>query len=55
MNEKIDAAIEKIVEMVRTNMKSDDVLKVTQSILNLSHARHILNGKTPTRKQGAGA
>ena len=55
MDDKFDTAITKLVDMFRPNMKAEDAMKFSQSALNLAHAKQILEGKIPTRKQGAGA
>lgn len=55
MEEKIDRAIENAVSMIRANAKADEALKFSQSALNLAHAKAILEGRTQTKKQGAGA
>lgn len=55
MDEKIDKAIETVLAMVRTNLKPDEALKVTQSVLNLMHAKTQWAGdksqKLPRNKQ----
>jgi hypothetical protein len=40
--EKMDEAIKNTLSMIRTNCKSDDALKFSQSALNLAHAKQIL-------------
>lgn len=45
MDEKIETAIETVLGMIRTNMKPEDVLKVSQAALNLAHARTQLSLK----------
>ena len=39
MDEKIDRAIEIVLEQVRTNLKPDEGLKATQAVLNMMHAK----------------
>ena len=56
MEEKIEKAIEILLDQVRTNLKPAEALQQTQAILNMAHARHILlNEGKPPKKQGAGA
>lgn len=55
MDEKIDRAIENLVLMIRPNIKQDDALKFTQSVLNMAHAKAILEGRVSPKKQGASA
>ena len=49
MEDKFDKAIEDLLNIRKSarsqndNLYSGDVLKITQSILNLAHARNILN------------
>lgn len=47
MDEKlINAAIEKVLGMITANLDADKYLKLTQSALNLAHARQLLVGKS---------
>lgn len=39
MDEKIDKAIEVVLGMVRTNLKPEEAMKVTQAALNLMGAK----------------
>jgi hypothetical protein len=39
MDEKIDAAMEKVLGLIRSNMKEDEVQKVTQAALNMAHVK----------------
>ena len=41
MEDKIDKAIETVLEQLRTNMKADEALKQTQAVLNMMHAKSI--------------
>lgn len=41
MDEKIDLAMEKVLGLIRTNMKEDEVQKVTQAALNMAHVKQI--------------
>lgn len=47
MDEKIDAAIETVLGMIRTNMKPEDAVKVSQAALNLADTRQrlLVSGK----------
>lgn len=42
MDEKIDTAIETVLGMIRTNMKPEDVIRVSQAALNLAQTRQLL-------------
>lgn len=55
MEEKIDKAIEILLDQIRTNLKPAEALQQTQAVLNMAHAKHILlcEGKPP-KKQGSG-
>lgn len=56
MEEKIDKAVEILIDQIRTNLKPPEALQQSQAVLNMAHAKNILlTGKTTTRKQGAGA
>jgi len=54
MEEQIDEKVDVVLGLIRTNLKPDEVLKVTQALLNLGHAKQILLQGRP-KKQGAGA
>ncbi len=41
MDEKIDLAMEKVLGLIRVNMKEDEVQKVTQAALNMAHVKQI--------------
>ncbi len=41
MDEKIDAAMEKVLGFIRANMNPDEYLKVTQAALNMAHVKQI--------------
>lgn len=45
MNEKMEAAIENTLAMIRANIKADDALKFSQAALNLAHAKKLLDEK----------
>ena len=54
--EKIDKAIEILLDQVRTNLKPPEALQQTQALLNIAHARQLLTQEKPIpKKQGAGA
>lgn len=57
MEDKIEKAIDTLLDQVRTNLKPAEALQQTQAILNMAHAKQILLSKeTPTpKKQGTGA
>ena len=50
MDDKIDAAIEKVLGMIRTNMNPDEVQKVTQAALNLAHTKNVILSPKPKGK-----
>jgi len=52
MEKKIDEKVEVVLGLIRTNLKPDEVVKVTQALLNLAHAKQILLQGKP---KGAGA
>ncbi len=65
MDDKIDKAIEILLDQIRTNLKPAEALQQTQAVLNMAHAKQILwnveynksqlaEGKPP-KKSGAGA
>jgi len=55
MDEKIEKAIEILLDQVRTNLKPAEALQQTQAILNMAHAKQILTGeKSTTKKSGTG-
>lgn len=56
MEEKLDKAIEVVLGMVRTNLKPDEALKVTQAALNLAHVKAQFAAlNRGGKKTGAGA
>ena len=56
MDEKIEKAIEILLDQIRTNLKPAEALQQTQAVLNIAHAKQLLTeGKTTIKKQGAGA
>ncbi len=52
MNNKIDAAIEKLADQTKANQDSQKALHFSQALLNLAHAKQIL---TSCGKKVAGA
>lgn len=66
MEEKIDKAVEILLDQVRTNLKPPEALQQSQAVLNMAHAKNILmnveynkqqitEGKPSPKKPGAGA
>ncbi len=56
MEEKLDKAVEILLDQIRTNLKPPEALQQSQAVLNMAHAKNILlTGKTVPKKQGAGA
>ena len=56
MEEKLDKAVEILLDQIRTNLKPPEALQQSQAVLNMAHAKTILlTGKTVPKKQGAGA
>ena len=56
MDEKIEKALEILLDQVRTNLKPDEALQQTQAILNMAHAKQLLlEGKNTIKKQGSSA
>jgi len=56
MDERIDQAIEKMVEMAKANQASDNALRFTQAALNLAHVKTLLRAEANERKtKGASA
>ena len=45
VDEQIDTTILIVMSQIRTNMKPDEVLKVSQAVLNLAHARELFSRK----------
>lgn len=54
MDEKIDAAIEKMADQSKACQDAQKALHYSQAALNLAHTKQILEGKT-TKSKGAGA
>lgn len=42
MNEKIEEAITKLLDLVRANIRPDDALKYTQAALNLAQVKGLM-------------
>lgn len=54
----VDEKIAVVLNLIRTNNQPDDVLKITQAFVNITHGsnnRLAQQGAKSTRKQGAGA
>jgi len=51
LEEKIDKAIEIILDQIRHTLKPPEQLQQTQAVLNMAHAKQILlnEGKTPKK------
>lgn len=45
MDEKLEEALENALGMIRKNIKADDALKFSQAVLNLAHAKNLLDNK----------
>ncbi len=54
MEDKIDAAIEKMAELTKACQDSQKAYQFSQAALNLAHAKQIVEGKSQKSK-GAGA
>ncbi len=50
MDDKIDAAIEKVLGLIRVNMTPDEAMKTTQAALNLAHAKQLISPKPGKNK-----
>ena len=60
MNELIDEKIQVVLNLIRSNLKGDDALKITQAVDNLTRAKAMLysieeSGGRPTKTKGAAA
>ncbi len=57
MEEKIDKAIEILLDQIRTNLKPAEANEQAEAILKMAQARQLLvgEGKATTKKSGAGA
>ena len=56
MEEKIEKAIEILLDQIRTNLKPAEALQQTQAVLNMAHARQLLTeGKAVPKKPGTSA
>lgn len=56
MEEKLDKAVEILLDQIRTNLKPPEALQQSQAVLNMAHAKNILlTGKTVPKKSGTGA
>lgn len=56
MDEKIDKAIEILLDQVRTNLKPAEANEQAEAILKMAQARQLLvEGRTIPKKPGAGA
>ena len=54
MDEKIEEAVEILIKGIRANLKPPEALQQTQALLNMAHAKNLLQGKMIPKKQGAG-
>lgn len=48
MDEKIEKALEILLDQVRTNLKPAEALNQTQAILNMAHAKQLLSQEKTT-------
>lgn len=55
MEDKIDQAIGKCLEMVKANSQSDQALKFSQAALNLAHVKVQLECVIKGKTKGAGS
>ena len=56
MEEKIEKAIEILLDQIRTNLKPAEALQQTQAVLNMAHAKQLLTeGKAVPKKSGTSA
>lgn len=56
MEEKLDKAVEILLDQIRTNLKPPEALQQSQAVLNMAHAKNILlTGKPIPKKQGSSA
>lgn len=55
LEETIDEKLITILNLIRTNSKADDVVKLAQGFQYVVNGKVALEGKATTRKQGAGA
>ena len=54
MEEKIEKAIEILLDQVRTNLKPAEALQQSQAILNMAHAKHLLLNEGKPKKPSGG-
>ena len=57
MNEKIDHALEVLLDKIENSIASEEAMKYAQAALNLAHAKEVLTEDeyTRSRMKGAGA
>ena len=56
MDKLIEEKTKVVLNLIRTNNKADEALKLTQALVNISNARSILSQLAkPTRTKGADA
>lgn len=53
--EKVDKAIDTLLDQVRSNLKPAEALQQTQALLNMAHTKQILSGRTSPKKPGTDA
>lgn len=51
MDDKIDKAVEILLDQIRTNLKPEEALKQTQALLNMAHAKQLLSQEKTTTKK----
>ena len=49
MNEKIKKAIKELADQIKPDMDSNDALKKTQAVLNLTHSLQVLKAISLTK------
>lgn len=55
MDEKIDKAIEILLDQVRVNLKPSEANEQAEAILKMAQARHLILEGKPAKKSGTGA
>lgn len=55
MEEKLDKALETLLDQVRTNLKPAEANEQAEAILKMAQARQLLIEGKPTKKSGASA
>ena len=55
MEEKLDKAIETLLDQVRTNLKPAEANEQAEAVLKMAQARQLLIQEKPAKKSGTGA